>query len=77
MNKSFVLPELLLHPNIPKPLHGVNPRSILGQQWWDVISVTSYQLPRKKGFKPPPLRIKIKIFLISSYCLKAVVTGNW
>ena len=28
-------PSLLLHPNIPKPLHKCNPRTVLGQDWWD------------------------------------------
>lgn len=27
-------PELLIHPNIPKPMHLTTPRSILGKVWW-------------------------------------------
>lgn len=28
-------PSLLLMPNIPQPLHGVNPRTVLGDLWWN------------------------------------------
>jgi hypothetical protein len=35
-------PRLLLHGPIPEPLHGVNPRSIFGQQWWDETRRRAY-----------------------------------
>jgi hypothetical protein len=35
-------PEILLLPNIPKPLHGVNPRTVLGTKWWNQERTTAY-----------------------------------
>ena len=36
-------PEILLCPNIPKPLHHVNPRTVLGSAWWDVVRRAAYE----------------------------------
>ena len=34
--------ELLLHPNIPKPLHGVAPRTLMKKKEWDHVRRTAY-----------------------------------
>jgi hypothetical protein len=36
-------PELLTLPNIPKPLHGLNPRTVLGQSWWNKERAAAYK----------------------------------
>jgi len=39
----FTRPELLQHPNIPRGLAGVNPRTLIGQEWWDIERRLAYE----------------------------------
>ena len=38
----FLRPELLLHPNIPKPLHGLAPRTLIPSKAWTSIRREAY-----------------------------------
>jgi hypothetical protein len=33
-SRELCHPELLLHPQIPRAMKGLNPRTVLGNEWW-------------------------------------------
>lgn len=35
-------PSILVCPNIPKPMHGVSPRTVMGNKWWDATRKAAY-----------------------------------
>lgn len=39
---KFTRPELLTHPVIPRSLHGFNPRTVLGEDWWNEVRKKVY-----------------------------------
>jgi hypothetical protein len=36
-------PEVLLCPNVPKPMHGMAPREVLGSKWWNQTRQQAYR----------------------------------
>lgn len=38
----FTCPKILYDPTLPKSLHGLNPRTINGKEWWDQKRVFAY-----------------------------------
>ena len=42
MNDFKLRPEILAHSNIPKPLHGLSPRTINGDTWWNATRQEVY-----------------------------------
>jgi hypothetical protein len=43
MSKIKLKPELLSQPTLPRQLHGVNPRTIKGKDWWDKVRHEAYK----------------------------------
>jgi len=43
LSKLKIYPQLLLHPQIPKPLHSVAPREIMGPAWWNKTRQAAYR----------------------------------
>lgn len=42
-NALYERPEILQHPQIPAPIAGINPRTVLGTAWWDKTRREAYQ----------------------------------
>lgn len=42
LERKFTCPSILAHPHIPGDLAGVNPRMLLGDEWWDTVRKAAY-----------------------------------
>lgn len=42
LDKKRPNPALLLMPNVPPPLHGIAPRVVMGDGWWDIQRKAAY-----------------------------------
>ncbi|MFX4299996.1 hypothetical protein [Pseudosulfitobacter pseudonitzschiae] len=42
MDNTYRMPEILEQPLIPPPLHGLNPRNIMGRTAWDILRKEIY-----------------------------------
>lgn len=48
LSPEFIRPEILTHPQIPGDLAGINPRTLMGSEWWDTMRKQAYS--GNKGF---------------------------
>ena len=44
----MIRPILLTHPQIPQPLHGLAPRTLLGKEWWNAQRQAAYAKTRHR-----------------------------
>lgn len=42
--------DILCQPHVPKPLHGLNPRTILGNEWWCKVRKKAQELNKYRCF---------------------------
>ena len=70
----FIQPDLLTHPTLPEPLHGTNPRSIMGSKAWDIARREVYAANNYHCWacgKYAPYNIEKKKFESTENCLHA------
>jgi len=70
-------PLLLTHPNIPRPLFGFNPRTIMGQEWWDRRRKLSYLHFRNRCWAWGLQRADVLGYITASPYLRQPLLRPW